>query len=251
MNRKSWEDATDHHGRSILHFAVEEENLTLVQTLLNVGVNPNIKERCGATPLTLAIIKGNEEIVKFLLESYAEFDDKFYTSVPAPKAMADKMNLHTIRKLLDDFSTKEAHIDKVIWELLEVAEVGNTSSQVSGSDAVTEEDEMNSSTFVYDRARPKVKTLVVGDQGTNKINRSVREKSAGAYGWVGEVPGDLHAKGYLLEVCKKTMGPGGFMCILHHVLKRHRLTDDAFGEKKFQNQNLGRIDEAVRDIYMA
>ena len=41
------------------------------------------------------------------------------------------------------------------------------------------------------------------------------------------------------------------MCILHHVLKRHKLNDDAFGEKKFQNQNLGRIDEAIRDICMA
>ena len=30
-----------------------------------------------------------------------------------------------------------------------------------------------------------------------------------------------------------------------------RKNDDAFGNKKFQKQNLGRIDEAVRDIYMA
>ena len=57
--------------------------------------------------------------------------------------------------------------------------------------------------------------------------------------------------GYLLEVCKKTMGPGGFMCVLHHVIKRHNLNDAAFGDKKFQNQNLGKIDEAVRDICMA
>ena len=56
--------------------------------------------------------------------------------------------------------------------------------------------------------------------------------------------------GYLLEVCKKTLGPGGFMCVLHHVLKRHKVGDDAFGDKKFQKQNLGRIDEAVRDICM-
>ena len=56
--------------------------------------------------------------------------------------------------------------------------------------------------------------------------------------------------GYLLEVCKKTLGPGGFMCVLHHVLKRHKVGDDAFGDKKFQKQHLGRIDEAVRDICM-
>lgn len=158
LNRKSWEDATDHHGRSILHHAVEEENSTLVQTLLNVGINPNVKERCGVTPLTLAIIKGNQEIVKFLFESFAEFDDKFYTSVPAPKVMADKMNLPTIRQLLDDFSTKEADSDKIIWELVERVTVANTGSEGSSSDVLTEEDGMPSSTFVYDRSRPNVKT---------------------------------------------------------------------------------------------
>lgn len=41
------------------------------------------------------------------------------------------------------------------------------------------------------------------------------------------------------------------MCILHHVLKRKKLNDAAFGDKKFQHQNLGMIDEAVRDAYMA
>ena len=40
------------------------------------------------------------------------------------------------------------------------------------------------------------------------------------------------------------------MCVLHHVLQRHKVGDDAFGDKKFQKQNLERIDEAVRDICM-
>lgn len=41
------------------------------------------------------------------------------------------------------------------------------------------------------------------------------------------------------------------MCVLHHVIKRHKLNDAAFDDKKFQNQKLGMIDEAVRDICMA
>ena len=45
INRDSWDTATDHYGRSILHYAVEEGNLMLVKTLLNVGVNPNVKEK--------------------------------------------------------------------------------------------------------------------------------------------------------------------------------------------------------------
>jgi ankyrin repeat protein len=108
-----------------LHHAVEEENLTLIKTLLNVAVNPNLKKRCGATPLTLAIIKKNEEIVKLLLESYAEYDDKFYTSVPGPRTMAGKLNIPSIEQLFDDLSTDETHCDKVIWDIVEVATVGH------------------------------------------------------------------------------------------------------------------------------
>ncbi len=57
--------------------------------------------------------------------------------------------------------------------------------------------------------------------------------------------------GYMFELCKKTMGPGSFMCMVQHVMKRPKLTDIAFGDKKFQHQNLNRIDEAVRDGCMA
>ena len=58
-------------------------------------------------------------------------------------------------------------------------------------------------------------------------------------------------EGYLYEVCKKSMGPGGFMCVAQQVMQCNKVTDHAFGEKKFQQQNLNRIDEAVRDVAMA
>lgn len=41
------------------------------------------------------------------------------------------------------------------------------------------------------------------------------------------------------------------MCVAQHIMRRHKVTDDAFGDKKFQQQNLNRIDEAVRDVAMA
>ncbi|CAB4036847.1 uncharacterized protein LOC110245105, partial [Paramuricea clavata] len=45
LNRDSWEKAAKHHGSTILHHTIEEDNLTLIKTLLNVGVNPNVKEK--------------------------------------------------------------------------------------------------------------------------------------------------------------------------------------------------------------
>ena len=65
--------------------------------------------------------------------------------------------------------------------------------------------------------------------------------------WCAEVPGDMHAKGYVYEVCKKVMSPGGLMHILQNVLLRKKITNESFGKKKFQEQNLNRIEEAVRD----
>lgn len=41
------------------------------------------------------------------------------------------------------------------------------------------------------------------------------------------------------------------MSVAQTVMKREKVTDDAFGDKKVQHQNLNRIDEAVRDVSMA
>ena len=41
------------------------------------------------------------------------------------------------------------------------------------------------------------------------------------------------------------------MCVAQRVMNRAKVTDEAFGDKKFQHENLNRIDEAVRDVAMA
>jgi hypothetical protein len=69
--RGSWEKATDHHGSTVMHHAVQNGNYALVKTLLNVGANINVKEKCCATPLTLAILKRDEEMVRILLKNFA------------------------------------------------------------------------------------------------------------------------------------------------------------------------------------
>jgi hypothetical protein len=53
----------------------------------------------------------------------------------------------------------------------------------------------------------------------------------------------MHAKGY--------MSPGGFVHILQNVLMRKKITAESFGKKKFQDQNLNRLQEAVCDTSMA
>ena len=47
------------------------------------------------------------------------------------------------------------------------------------------------------------------------------------------------------------MTPGGFMYVLQEALSRRKITADSFGKKKFQEQNLSRIEEAVCDTALA
>ena len=56
------------------------------------------------------------------------------------------------------------------------------------------------------------------------------------YNWVGIVPGDMRAKGHFCEACFKEQGPGGFHFILNKVMRRPKLTSDAF-KKKFETGN--------------
>ena len=57
----------------------------------------------------------------------------------------------------------------------------------------------------------------------------------------------MHTKGYLCEATIKAMADGGFHHLMHTVMKRPKLTRETFGKRKFQEQNLSRIKEAVRD----
>ena len=90
--------------------------------------------------------------------------------------------------------------------------------------------------YLYERKSSV--TLFVGDQGTNKVMRGVMGRSVAAYCWCAEVPGDMHAKGYLYEVCKKVMAPGGLMHILWEVLSRKKLFQKVLGKRSFRNRIL-------------
>jgi hypothetical protein len=90
-------------------------------------------------------------------------------------------------------------------------------------------------------------TAVVGDVGTCKVNRSVKNRNSTAFSWMTEIPGDLHTNGYLCEPVFKAHGKGEFHKIVNNVMKRPKLTKEIFKKRKFQEQNLNHIKESVRD----
>ncbi|MGL9725188.1 MAG: ankyrin repeat domain-containing protein [Wolbachia sp.] len=64
-------------GRNPLSVAVSNDHKEIVELLLSVeGVNVNISNHFGNTPLHIAAIKGNEKMAKLLLEKRANANVK-------------------------------------------------------------------------------------------------------------------------------------------------------------------------------
>ena len=99
----------------------------------------------------------------------------------------------------------------------------------------------------FGRDAPGVVTPVVGDVGTCKTNNATMARFS-SFHWAGICVGDMHNKGYLCEACFKEHGKSGLHYIVHDILKRKKLTSEAFKSRKFQENFLLQIREANRDV---
>ena len=246
----------DRYERTVFHRAVEMGNYALVKVLLAVGINPNAKEGCGATPMTIAVINSDINMIKLLLDNFAEFEGPVFGAFPTPLAMATAMELTDIIEL---FHSKSKENESCLVNVLQSNQpVLDPLPKNQSSEGQTENMDLtvdsHSETDVYQYSRSEYKgfpTALVGDVGTCKNNRSVKQRNNTAYGWSIEIPGDMHAKGHLCEATFKAHGKGGFKKVVNGVMERHKLTDEAFKKRKFQEQNLNHIQEAVRDASCA
>ena len=60
---KKIHNTLDQFGRTVFHVAVEEHNYTLTKVLTSSGINPNAKEGCGSTPLSLSVLNSDPHYV--------------------------------------------------------------------------------------------------------------------------------------------------------------------------------------------
>ena len=74
---KKINNCRDRCDRTAFHAAVEEKQNTLVNILLACGINPNAKEGCGATPVSLAVINSDLEMCKIITMNFAEYMNLF------------------------------------------------------------------------------------------------------------------------------------------------------------------------------
>ena len=257
---KEVNETKDRYERTVFHAAVEEKNHVFAKVLLAVGVNPNIKEGCGATPLSIAVINADMIMCKLLLENFAEHSGAMFGSFPSPLEMAVAMKLTDITEIFS--SDVKARKYKLLNAMQSYSNSDSDSSDFPMPDpCVLDKTIMDSDDssqigtqtdrqddFAYQRTEFKgFPTALVGDVGTCKVNRSVRNRNSTAYGWSTDIPGDMHAKGHLCEAAFKAHGKGGFHKLVYSNMKRFKLTEEAFKKRKFQEQNLQHIQEAVRD----
>ena len=215
----------DHLGRTLLHVAVEHDNLSFADYLLSAGFNPNIKEYCGATPLTIAVNCKNKEFCRLLVDCGAAVRGPLFAGLPTPVEMAEKLQLAEILDILNpdclDFDDDDiSFYDPKTFP----RSSGVTKPNTSPSEAI-------------DQSNCNFLTGLVGDVGTCKSNRGVMERSS-SLSWVGIIPGDLHMKGSFCESCFKEQGLAGFLHLVKVVMKRPRLTEDAFKRQKYEKDNL-------------
>ena len=93
---KKTNELTDQYGRTIFTYSVEMKNYVLVKVLLSIGVNPNFKEGCGTTAMTIAVLNNDVNMCKILLKNFAEYEGAFFGSFPSSLLMATKIDLTNI-----------------------------------------------------------------------------------------------------------------------------------------------------------
>ena len=185
-------EVTDHLGRSLLHVAVEQGNHLFAECILSAGFSPNIKEKCGATPLTISMCNKDLKICKLLVDSGAAVRGPLFDSVPCPIDIARKLELAEIYECLNTDTSDDEDHDLQRYNNFKSIENQSNKYVNTSSDAGTS----------INRGTQGFLTGVVGEVGTCKCNRSVMERS-NSFSWVGIITGDFHMKGSIIECCFK------------------------------------------------
>ena len=105
-------DIKDHLGHTLLHEAVEKKDRAFVECLIAVGCNPNVKEDCGVTPLTIAVLLHDKDTCQRLVSCGASIKGPLFVNVPSPLAVAEKLELTEICEIMQLDSSDDG--DEVI-----------------------------------------------------------------------------------------------------------------------------------------
>ena len=188
----SWCGIRDEFDRSLLHYAVELGKLKLVNSLLRCGAFVNGPEACGATPLTLAVISCNIDMVKLLLLYKAKIDGLSSTNVPPPIEVALKMgdqSREVTEILAKEMKSLKEQITSVIRDVLPVLMKSKNPECL----------ERRSENRNHKKSSKEI-VLTAGDAKTTSNIRSAWNRAPDQFGAFQEIQGDFHPIGYVMVV---------------------------------------------------
>ena len=177
-----------------LHVAVKMENINYVKFSVGAGCLINAKEGCDLTPLNLAVIKKNKDIVQFLVTSGVKH------SGPLSQALLFHAKWHKvwICQIYKQFLTMTMNFQMIRTLCYTNFDPMYNSLQLPISTHDQNEKE------VCNRQSDGFLTPAVADVETCNTNCAAMSRSS-SYSWVGIIPGDLHNKGYYCEAFFKAM----------------------------------------------
>ena len=208
----------DHCARSLLYVAVEQNNFNLVEVLLSVGLNPNTKEHCRATPLTLVLIDGNVKMTQILVDAGVKSVQAHCSQILSPMDMALKLQYAELVDIMNKISRSMVNLDLQRYDpyMKENTSISQPTETIGPVN--------------INRSSKGFLAPIIEDVGTCKMTRGRTERST-AYDCATTVLGDMHMKGSLCESFYKEQGDWGLLYLTKVVMNRPQLNPETFKEK--------------------
>ena len=179
----------------------------------------------------------NVALVKLLVEAGAAVRGHLFRNILSPLEIVRKLELAGVYEELNPDQSDDEDFEVRFYDHILQRSATESSMAAEATDADKE----------ITRASTDFLTGLVGDVGTCKSNPGIMERS-GMHDWVTVFPGDLHIKGSLCECCYKEQGDGGLLYVARTAMRRSKLSPEVFKDKKYKEDNLRKIKEAVRDV---
>lgn len=206
----------------------------------------NALEGNGATPLLIAVLTKQCNMVQLLLKYGAQPVGTLPGTIPSPlqadQAMESEEIVRVISHVARETASLNIHLKK---ELLGVLETINT---ICSEIETCQDEKVPTSEKIVQVTSGRNTVISIGDVKTTLTTRGLKNRCPDEFGKFSETPGDFHCIAYCMESIAVLYGPGGFYYIASHVLKRLQVTPESF-QQAFKEENYERNFEFLKDMF--
>ena len=205
------------------------------------GAGVNEYEGCGASPLLLAVIAENLDMVNLILEFGGRVSGAFPGSVISPLQCAEVIGNDTIFNRLKEVDERVTRLQEHLMNELMDGHNNQCEHELVQTDSSS------------NQAQPHIlggrkSVISIGDVKTTITTRGLKNRAPDEFGIFSGTPGDFHCIGYVMGCLAKIYGKGGLLYVVRQVLGRIKITSESF-VSIFKDQNYERCFEAVTDFH--